>query len=489
MNPAAETYLWTASSAMVATGGNAATAGGDWHADGVSIDSRTIKPGDLFVAIRGPKFDGHDFAADALATGAAAVVVDRRPDALPADAPLLEVKDTTLALEDLGIAARERVTARVIAVTGSVGKTGTKEVLRFVLEEQGPSVASQGSLNNHWGVPLSLSRMPADTAFGIFEIGMNHPGEIAPLARMVRPHVAIITNVEAVHSAYFDSIETIADAKAEIFQGLAADGVAVINRDNAQFARLSAAAEVAGVANIIGFGVHEDAHVRAVGIRSDCEGSDVEAMICGAEVAYRLGVPGRHWAINSLAVLAAVHAAGGDVKASAAELAGMCGMKGRGRRHTIAMNGGSFVVIDDSYNASPVSMAAALETLGQMQPAGNGRRIAVLGDMLELGDESEDQHAALAEILIAEKIDLVFTGGQYMSAIWEGLPREMRGGNASSAAGILNKVMGMIRPGDVVIVKGSAGSNTGPIVEALLELGDSQGSDPDDHKLVVNGSC
>ena len=489
MNPAAETYLWTASSAMVATDGNAATAGGDWHADGVSIDSRTIKPGDLFVAIRGPKFDAHDFTADALATGAAAVVVDRRPDALPADAPLLEVKDTTLALEDLGIAARERVTARVIAVTGSVGKTGTKEVLRFVLEEQGPSVASQGSLNNHWGVPLSLSRMPADTAFGIFEIGMNHPGEIAPLARMVRPHVAIITNVEAVHSAYFDSIETIADAKAEIFQGLAADGVAVINRDNAQFARLSAAAEVAGVANIIGFGVHEDAHVRAVGIRSDCEGSDVEAMICGAEVAYRLGVPGRHWAINSLAVLAAVHAAGGDVKASAAELAGMCGMKGRGRRHTIAMNGGSFVVIDDSYNASPVSMAAALETLGQMQPAGNGRRIAVLGDMLELGDESEDQHAALAEILIAEKIDLVFTGGQYMSAIWEGLPREMRGGNASSAAGILNKVMGMIRPGDVVIVKGSAGSNTGPIVEALLELGDSQGSDPDDHKLVVNGSC
>ena len=254
MNPAGETYLWTASSAMVATGGNAATAGGDWHADGVSIDSRTIKPGDLFVAIRGPKFDGHDFAADALATGAAAVVVDRRPDALPADAPLLEVKDTTLALEDLGIAARERVTARVIAVTGSVGKTGTKEVLRFVLEEQGPSVTSQGSLNNHWGVPLSLSRMPADTAFGIFEIGMNHPGEIAPLARMVRPHVAIITNVEAVHSAYFDSIETIADAKAEIFQGLAADGVAVINRDNAQFARLSAAAEVAGVANIIGFG-------------------------------------------------------------------------------------------------------------------------------------------------------------------------------------------------------------------------------------------
>ena len=242
------------------------------------------------------------------------------------------------------------------------------------------------------------------------------------------------------------------------------------------------------MANIIGFGVHKDAQVRAVGIRSDCEGSDVEALVRGVEIAYRLGVPGRHWAINSLAVLAAVDAAGGDVKASAAELAGMCGMKGRGRRHTIAMNGGSFVVIDDSYNASPVSMAAALVTLGQMQPAGNGRRIAVLGDMLELGDESEAQHAALAEILIAEKIDLVFTGGQYMSAIWEALPREMQGGTASSAAGILNKVTGMVRPGDIVIVKGSAGSNTGPIVEALLELGDSQGSDPDDHKLVVNGN-
>jgi len=486
MTPAAETYLWTAASAMAATGGNADS---DWHAEGVSIDSRSVSPGDLFVAIRGPKFDGHEFAADALAAGAAAAVVDHRPESLAADAPMLEVKDTTLALEDLGRAARERTGARVIAVTGSVGKTGTKEALRFVLEEQGPCVASRDSLNNHWGVPLSLSRMPADTAFGVFEIGMNHPGEITPLARMARPHVAVITNVEAVHSAYFDSVEAIADAKAEIFHGLTADGVAVLNRDNEQFARLSAAAGEAGVATIIGFGVHEDAQVRAVATRSDCEGSDVEALVCGTEISYRLGVPGRHWAINSLAVLAAVHAAAGDVKAAAAALAGMYGLKGRGRRHTIAISGGSFVVIDDSYNASPVSMAAALETLGQMQPAGKGRRIAVLGDMLELGKDSEARHAALVDSLVTEKVDLVFTAGQYMGALWDTLPREMRGAAANSSAGVLNKLTGMVRPGDVVLVKGSAGSNTGPIVEALLELGDSYGSDPHDHKLAVNGGC
>ena len=484
MNPGLKTYLWTTGSALAATGG---IAHGEWRADGVSIDSRTTKPGDLFVAIRGPSFDGHDFAADAIAAGAAAAVVKRRPDAVSGDAPLLEVKDTTRALKDLGQAARRRTGARIIAVTGSVGKTGTKEAIRFVLEEQGPIAASQGNLNNHWGVPLSLSRMAADSTFGVFEIGMNHPGEIAPLSRMVRPDVAVITNVEAVHGAHFESVDDIAEAKAEIFQGMTGDGVAVLNRDNAQFNRLAAAAGEAGVNNVIAFGAHEEAQFRLMDVRTDCEGSDVKARIDGAEFQYRLGVPGHHWVMNSLAVLAAVGAAGGEIGPAAVELAGMIGLKGRGRRHTVEVAGGAFIVIDESYNASPVSMNAAFKVLGGLEPEGGGRRIAILGDMLELGPESEGQHAALVETLIAEKINLVFTAGQYMGALWDVLPQSMRGATAPSAMRLLPKVTGIVRPGDVVVVKGSAGSNTGPIVNALLDLGHPCGVDPDNRKQVVNG--
>jgi UDP-N-acetylmuramoyl-tripeptide--D-alanyl-D-alanine ligase len=484
MTPAMESGLWTAAAAMAATHGRT---DGEWRAEGVSIDSRKVNPGDLFVAIRGPRFDGHDFAADALAADAAAAVVDRRPDGMEDDAPLLMVNQTTIALEDLGRAARRRTDAKIIAVTGSVGKTGTKEALRFVLERQGRCMASQGSFNNHWGVPLSLSRMSAATDFGIFEIGMNHAGEITPLTEMVSPHVAVITNVEAVHSAYFDSIEDIADAKAEIFQGLTADGAAVINRDSALYDHLHAAAIAANVKNIIGFGSHPEARVRVGQVSVDCEGSTIEAWVDGDHIQYRLGVPGRHWVMNSLSVLAAVHAAGGSVAAAAAALADMRGLKGRGQRHTVAMEGGSFVVIDESYNASPVSMRAALEILGQLPPEGNGRRIAVLGDMLELGDQSEAAHAALAETLIAEKIDLVFTAGQYMAALWEALARPMRGGNANSAAGLLDAVTDAIRPGDVIVVKGSAGSKTGPIVDALLEMGATGGTGPENHIHAVNG--
>ena len=484
MNPAAESYLWTSGPAMSATGGRTR---GEWRASGVAIDSRTVKPGDLFIAIRGPRFDGHDFAADALAEGAAAVVVDSLPEALADDAPVLEVEDTTRALEDLGRAARRRTGGRVIAVTGSVGKTGTKEALRVALAPQGSTVASEGSLNNHWGVPLSLARMPADAAFGVFEIGMNHGGEIAPLSRMASPHVAVITNVESVHSAYFKTTEEIADAKAEIFEGMDPDGIAVINRDNPQFGRLAAAAEAAGVKTIVGFGAHADAQVRLVNVRPDCEGSDIEAMVSGAEVEYRLGVPGRHWVMNSLAVLAAVGAAGGDMGEAAAALAELSGLKGRGQRHTIRVAGGTFVVIDETYNASPVSMNASFEVLGQMNPMGGGRRIAVLGDMLELGKESEAKHAALVEGLIAQKINLVFTAGQHMSALWDVLPRSMRGASACSITRLLPEVTAAVRPGDVLVVKGSAGSKTGPVVEALLELGEPRGAGPDNRQHVVNG--
>ena len=484
MTPAMESGLWTAAEAMAATNGRTDA---EWRAEGVSIDSRMVNPGDLFVAIRGPKFDGHDFAADALAADAAAAVVDRRPDGIEDDAPLLIVNETTIALEDLGRAARSRTNAKIIAVTGSVGKTGTKEALRFVLEKQGRCMASEGSFNNHWGVPLSLSRMPADTDFGIFEIGMNHAGEITPLTEMVSPHVAVITNVEAVHSAHFDSIEAIADAKAEIFQGLGSDGAAVINRDSVLYDHLHAAAIAANINNVIGFGGHPEARVRVTEVSIESDGSTIRALVDGEEILYRLGLPGRHWVMNSLAVLAAVGAAGGEIGPAAAELAGMIGLKGRGQRHTVEVSGGSFIVIDESYNASPVSMNAAFEVLGRMEPEGGGRRVAVLGDMLELGAESGAQHAALVESLIAERINVVFTAGQYMGALWDVLPRSMRGATANSAAQLLPKVTGMIRAGDVVVVKGSAGSNTGPIVDALLDLGNPCGGDPDNHKQVVNG--
>ena len=347
--------------------------------------------------------------------------------------------------------------------------------------------ASPASFNNHWGVPLSLAALPPERDVAIIEVGMNHPGEIAPLSRMVRPDVAVITNVEAVHVAHFESVDDIAEAKAEIFQGMTGDGVAVLNRDNAQFNCLAAAAGEAGVNNVIAFGAHEEAQFRLMDVRTDCEGSDVKARIDGAEFQYRLGVPGYHWVMNSLAVLAAVGAAGGEIGPAAVELAGMIGLKGRGRRHTVEIAGGAFIVIDESYNASPVSMNAAFKVLGGLKPEGGGRRIAILGDMLELGPESKGQHAALVETLIAEKINLVFTAGQYMGALWDVLPQSMRGATAPSAMRLLPKVTGIVRPGDVVVVKGSAGSNTGPIVNALLNLGHPCGVAPDNHKQVVNG--
>jgi len=486
MNPAMESYLWNANTVMAATGGQGAGDWHDWHAGGVSIDSRSVQPGDLFVAIKGPTFDGHDFASAALKAGASAVLIDHFPSDLAADAPVLVVINATLALESLGLAARARTAAKIIAVTGSVGKTGTKEALRFVLEDQGPTTATQGSLNNHWGVPLSLARLPADDLYGVFEIGMNHAGEITPLSKMVRPHVCIITNVEDVHSAHFKSTEDIADAKAEIFLGLEPGGIAILNRDNAQYDRLCRAAEKAGVETIIGFGTHAEAQARLLDATPDCEGSVIKAVLGGAEYDYRIGVPGAHWVMNSLAVLAAVDAVGADIGMAARELANMVGLKGRGQRHTVEGLGGTFVVIDESYNASPVSVKAALEVLGGMNP-GSGRRVAVLGDMLELGAQTEKLHAALVATLIKQKINLVFTAGQYTGALWDVLPKSMRGGSATTSASLLPKVKAMIRAGDVIVVKGSAGSNMSPIIEGLLDLGNPCGADPDTHQHVLNG--
>src|SRR5215469_5738760 len=421
--------LWSAMEAAAATGGQAI---GEWQAAGVSIDSRTITPGDLFIALTGPNFDGHNFVADALAKSAAAAVVTKRPPGIDENAPLLIVADTQHALEDLGRAARARTLAKIIAVTGSVGKTGTKEALKRALDRQDRAFASSGSLNNQWGVPLSLARMPRDTRYGIFELGMNHAGEIDALTRIVRPDVAVITTIEPVHLGFFASVEAIADAKAEIFNGVGADGAAVLNRDNPFYDRLATAAEARGIMRIFSFGAHEQASVHLVDCSLHATASAVTATVLGEPIDYSIALPGRHWVMNSLAVLAAVVAAGGDAGAAAGAMSTLCALEGRGKRHRLDIPGGTVELIDESYNASPASMRAAFAVLGAIEPGNGGRRIAVLGDMLELGGETKRLHAQLATPLIDANAALVFTRGDNMRALDAALPAKRRGGHAAS---------------------------------------------------------
>jgi UDP-N-acetylmuramoyl-tripeptide--D-alanyl-D-alanine ligase len=435
---------------------------------GLSIDSRTVGRGEAFFAIMGENRDGHDFVAAALDAGAglAVVAADKRA-AMPPGAPLLVVPDVLGALVDLARAARARSQARVIAVTGSVGKTGTKDALQLVLACEGETHSSAASYNNQWGVPLSLARMPQSARFGIFEIGMNHAGEITPLVRLVRPHVAIVTTVEPAHLEYFGTVEAIADAKAEIFLGLEPGGVALINRDSPHYERLRAGAAAAGAGRILAFGAHAEADARLIeaSLKADC--SSVRADILGADVTYKLGAPGRHVVLNSLAVLAAAALVGADLAVCALALVALASPVGRGRRAALAVPGGQALLIDESYNANPASMRAAFALLGQAPVEGRGRRIAVLGDMLELGSRAADLHRDLAEPVLANAVDLVFCAGPLMHALWEALPSERRGGYAETAAALEPQVVAAIRAGDAVMVKGSLGSRMGPIVKAL----------------------
>jgi UDP-N-acetylmuramoyl-tripeptide--D-alanyl-D-alanine ligase len=363
---------------------------------GLSIDSRTIVSGEAYFAIRGDVHDGHDFVDAALKAGAAlAVVAAAQRDKFASDAPLLVVDDVLSALVDLARAARARLNAQVIAVTGSVGKTSTKEALRRVLGAQGPAHASAASFNNHWGVPLSLARCPATAHFAIFEIGMNHAGEIQPLVKLVRPQVAVVTTVEPVHLEFFAGIEAIADAKAEIFAGVEPGGAVVLNRDNSQFSRLQTRARELGISRIVSFGSDEssDARLLEVSLHSAC--SAVHANILGHDVTYKLGMPGRHMAMNSLAVLAAASLAGADLALAALSLSQIEPAAGRGMRRALEVANGQATLIDESYNANPASMAAALNVLGAAAVGPHGRRIAVLGDMLELGPTSAALHRGL----------------------------------------------------------------------------------------------
>jgi UDP-N-acetylmuramoyl-tripeptide--D-alanyl-D-alanine ligase len=461
------TALWTVEAMAAAMG---ADRSGALPADipGLSIDSRSIGRGEAFFAIQGDNRDGHDFVEAALKGGAGLAVIARGQSArFAADAPLLAVDDVLAALRDLARAARTRCGAKVIAVTGSVGKTGTKEALKLALSADGETHASTASYNNHWGVPLSLARCPASTKYAVFEIGMNHAGEITPLTQLVRPHVAIVTAIEAVHLEYFGSLEKIADAKAEIFAGLEPRGTAVLNRDNAQYPQLAAAAQTAGVTRIVSFGEHGDADARLIRCALNAECSTVEARILGQPVTYKLGAPGRHLVLNSLAVLAAVSLAGADLALAALALNTLKPAAGRGTRISLRMPAGRALLIDESYNANPASMAAAIALLGQAPIGPQGRRIAVLGDMLELGTQGQALHRALAEPVREAAVDLVYCCGPLMHALWEALPSNHRGGYAETAAALEPAVLGVIRDGDAVMVKGSLGSKMGPIARAL----------------------
>lgn len=466
--------LWTCEDVVAATGGEAQ--GAQWTASGVSIDSRTIEAGDLFVAIIGENSDGHAHVEGALKKGAAAALVSEASDAMRHAGSLVVVPDTLDALNALGRAARARTNAKIVAVTGSVGKTGTKDALRFILAEQGATHASAASYNNLWGVPLSLARMPADTRFGILEVGMNHPGEITPLAKLVEPFAALITTVEAVHMAFFNSVEEIADAKGEIFDGLQKGGVAILNRDNPHFERLRARAEASGAGRIISFGEHEaaDAHLEKLALKENC--SCVSATICGQAVTYKLAVPGRHIVMNSLAMLAVVHALGADLALAALAMANLKAPKGRGERHRVSAPLGDFIVIDESYNANPASMRAAIDALGQAKPEGRGRRIAVIGDMLEIGATSIEMHRGLAASIKAAGIDLVFACGPHMRELFKALPATAQGIYAENSTELEPALREAVRPGDIVMVKGSLGSRMGPVVEMLKGLGDEDGA-------------
>ncbi|MDB5592504.1 UDP-N-acetylmuramoylalanyl-D-glutamyl-2,6-diaminopimelate--D-alanyl-D-alanine ligase [Enterovirga sp.] len=458
--------LWTP--AEIAAVPGARLLGARAPATGISIDTRTLAPGDLFFAIRGVASDGHDHVRTALAAGAAAAVVAEERAADFANAgPLVVVPDVLEALRALGRAARARTAAGVVGVTGSVGKTGTKDALRLVLSGFGPTHAATASFNNHWGVPVTLARMPRETAFGVFEVGMNHPGEIVPLTAMVRPHVAVVTAVEPVHIAHFRSVSGIADAKGEIFSGLEPGGVAVIPSDNPHHGRLLAHAGASRAGRVVGFGEGAGADVRALRIAAGPDHSFVEADVLGRRVAYRIGMAGRHVALNSLAVLAVAHVLGLDIGQAASAYAGLVPPAGRGERIRLRAPSGEFLLIDESFNANPASMRAALAALALVELPAGGRRVAVLADMGELGEAGPAAHRELAEAVAAANVDVVFAAGPLIRDLWEALPPGLRGAYAESAAALQPAVLDAVRGGDAVMVKGSKSTLVSKIAATL----------------------
>ncbi|MFA6280214.1 MAG: UDP-N-acetylmuramoylalanyl-D-glutamyl-2,6-diaminopimelate--D-alanyl-D-alanine ligase [Bdellovibrionales bacterium] len=458
---------WTAEEVLRAVRGQSLHTQ-DWIAGGVSIDSRTLQKGDLFVSIKGDSYDGHAYVHAAMERGAAAAIVGHQPPQVAPDAPLLFVDDTLTALQDLGRVGRCRSQAKIVAVTGSVGKTSSKEQLRLMLGAIDDTYANEGSLNNQWGVPLTLARLPASAKFGIVELGMNHTGELAALTRDVKPHLALITTIEAVHLEHFASVEAIADAKAEIFLGMDPSGIAVLNRDNAYFGRLLAAARTQGLRQILSFGQDPKSDARLLAFAPDSEGTTVEAVILDQKITFRVGTPGMHLAFNALGCLLACAALDTDLATCAEALAGYRPPVGRGTRQSVSLAGeGTFTLIDESFNASPASTHAAIAALGQTPVTGQGRRIAALGDMKELGATSSELHRDLMASLLENRIDHVFCCGEMMAHLFDTLPAAMRGGWAEDSATLAPLVTAATHAGDAVMVKGSHSMHMEIIVAAL----------------------
>lgn len=461
---------WTAEDVLRAVRGQSLHAQ-DWVASDVSIDSRTVQKGGLFIAIKGPALDGHDYVRNAFDNGAAAAIVSQQPAQVPPNAPLIHVDDTFTALQDLGRVGRARCKAKVVAVTGSVGKTSTKEQLRLMLGSINDTYATEGSLNNHWGVPLSLARIPQNTKFGVFEIGMNHAGELGPLSREVLPAVALITNVEAAHLEHFKSVDAIATAKAEIFEGMDPAGIAVLNRDTPHYARLVAAARTQGLKKTLSFGHDEKCDAQILALDPDDKGSNVEAVILGKKISFRVGAPGVHLAINALGGLLVCAALNIDIQPCANALSSYRTPYGRGTHETITSHdGGALTLIDESYNASPVSMRASFSVLGHITLGPSGRRIAALGDMLELGIESSSLHAGLSKNLTEHKINLVYCCGPLMKNLYDALPNDIKGGYKPDSTALAASITDELRAGDAVMVKGSKGSHMEYVVQAIKKL-------------------
>lgn len=438
---------------------------------GISIDSRSIAPGEAFFAIKGDRVDGHDFASIAVANGASLIVVSEAK--LPAmgrlTIPMIVVEDVLAALGRLGVASRERSRAQIVAVTGSVGKTTTKEMLRHVLAPSGKVHAAVASFNNHWGVPLTLARMPEEAQFGVFEIGMNHPDEIRPLVKMVRPHVAIITTIAAAHLGHFRNLEEIAAAKAEIFEGLEPGGAAILNRDNKQFAFLEQRAQEVGVGRIYTFGQHAKADFRLADFEGNAQSSTVWATLSGETVEVEIGTPGRHIAENAMAALGACTLVGADLGKAVAALAELRPVKGRGEQHRLGIGEGILTLIDESYNANPASMRAAIALLAASEPVASGRRIAVLGDMLEMGEFSAKVHEELAGPILAAGIEHVWLAGAEMAVLRDALPESVHCEYRSTTEELRDFAVRAVKPGDVVMVKSSLGIGFGKIVAALID--------------------
>jgi UDP-N-acetylmuramoyl-tripeptide--D-alanyl-D-alanine ligase len=461
--------LWTADALVDAMGGRPLGPMPE-GISGISIDSRSLQPGDAFFAIKGEAMDGHDFATAAIKAGAGVLVVaeGKLPSLGRLTAPMIVVQDVLAALEKLGVAARARSKAKIIAVTGSAGKTTTKEALRHVLSAVGKVHASAQSFNNHWGVPLTLARMPDDCDYAVFEIGMNHPGEIRPLVKMVRPHVAIVTLIAAAHLGFFKNLDEIAKAKAEIFEGIEPGGAALLNRDDGRWKLLDKMARAAGVEHVFGFGENARSTYKLTTCELHADHSDITARIGGQEVTARIGAPGRHMVQNVLAVLGAAHLVEADIGKVAEALADLSAERGRGKRHVLRHPKGPITLIDESYNANPASMSAAMALLNATPVTGEGRRIAVLGDMLELGDHSAKLHAALAELIVGTGTQTVFLGGPEMRALADILPDEITMEYRAGAEELKPLLLSALKAGDVVMIKSSKGIGFSKLVEALL---------------------